>query len=300
MFSFGDASFQGSAAGMRLGGPVVAMAATPDGKGYWLASANGGVFSFGDASFQGSAAGMHLGGPVVAMAATPDGKGYWLASANGGVFSFGDASFQGSAAGLHLGGPVVAMAATPDGKGYWLASANGGVFSFGDAIFQGSAAHLELGGRVVAMAATPDGKRLLARLGQRRCVQLRRRHFPRLGRRHAPGSALLWPWRRRPTGRATGSPRQTAVCSASATAIFQGSAAGTAPGRARCGNGDGTRWVSEGRGKRRPPAPKTTDAGLPALDRSEMSPHFCTRVSDDHGRSRSVTAVKSKGCPIQV
>jgi hypothetical protein len=156
--SFGDASFQGSAAGIHLGGPIAAMAATPDGKGYWLASSNGGVFSFGDASFQGSAAGLHLGGSVVAMAATPDGKGYWLASSNGGVFSFGDASFQGSAAGLHLGARAVAMAATPDGKGYWLASSNGGVFSFGDANFQGSAAGLHLGGRVVAMAATPDGK----------------------------------------------------------------------------------------------------------------------------------------------
>jgi hypothetical protein len=51
----------------------VAMAATPDGKGYWLASANGGVFSFGDAIFQGSAAGMRLSGPVVGMATGHDG-----------------------------------------------------------------------------------------------------------------------------------------------------------------------------------------------------------------------------------
>jgi len=163
VFSFGNASFEGSATGMRLGGPVVAMVATPDGKGYWLASASGGVFSFGDANFEGSAggmrdAGLHIGGPIVAMAATPDGKGYWLASANGGVFSFGDANFEGSAAGMRLGGPVVAMVATPDGKGYWLASANGGVFSFGNASFEGSAAGMRLDGRVVAMAATPDGK----------------------------------------------------------------------------------------------------------------------------------------------
>jgi hypothetical protein len=48
------------------------MAATPDGKGYWLASANGGVFSFGDANFQGSAVGMRLGGPVVGMVTKPD------------------------------------------------------------------------------------------------------------------------------------------------------------------------------------------------------------------------------------
>jgi hypothetical protein len=63
-----------STAGTTSSAPVTieAMAATPDGKGYWLASANGGVFSFGDASFQGSAAGLRLGGPVVAMTAERD------------------------------------------------------------------------------------------------------------------------------------------------------------------------------------------------------------------------------------
>jgi hypothetical protein len=43
----------------------------PDGKGYWLASANGGVFSFGDAGFHGSAAGLLLRGPVVAIVTEP-------------------------------------------------------------------------------------------------------------------------------------------------------------------------------------------------------------------------------------
>ncbi len=36
--------------------PVVGMAATPDGQGYWLVASDGGVFSFGDAGFHGSAA----------------------------------------------------------------------------------------------------------------------------------------------------------------------------------------------------------------------------------------------------
>jgi hypothetical protein len=35
---------------------VVGMAATPDGNGYWLAAADGGVFCFGDAPFHGSGA----------------------------------------------------------------------------------------------------------------------------------------------------------------------------------------------------------------------------------------------------
>ena len=40
-----------------LRAPVVAIAATPDGGGYWLVAADGGVFSFGSARFHGSAAG---------------------------------------------------------------------------------------------------------------------------------------------------------------------------------------------------------------------------------------------------
>ncbi|MGC8512394.1 MAG: 3D domain-containing protein [Acidimicrobiales bacterium] len=60
---------------------VVGMAATPDGGGYWLVGADGGVFSFGDANFYGSATNTHPKAPIVGMAATPDGGGYWLANA---------------------------------------------------------------------------------------------------------------------------------------------------------------------------------------------------------------------------
>ena len=33
------------------------MAATPDGKGYWLVASDGGIFAFGDAPFYGSTGG---------------------------------------------------------------------------------------------------------------------------------------------------------------------------------------------------------------------------------------------------
>jgi len=56
----------------------VAMAATPDAKGYWLVSSLGRVFHYGDAHSYGSAAGELGSDHVVAMAATPDAKGYWL------------------------------------------------------------------------------------------------------------------------------------------------------------------------------------------------------------------------------
>ena len=93
----GNAAFLGSTLALPTSTkPVVGMARTPDGGGYWLVGADGGVFSFGDAGFYGSTGGMTLNKPIVGMAATPDGGGYWLVASDGGVFSFGDAGFHGS------------------------------------------------------------------------------------------------------------------------------------------------------------------------------------------------------------
>jgi N-acetylmuramoyl-L-alanine amidase len=96
------------------------MAATPDGKGYWLVASDGGIFTFGDAAFYGSTGALSLNAPIVGMAATPDGKGYWLVASDGGIFTFGNAAFYGSEGGVQLNAPAVGMTATPDGKGYWL------------------------------------------------------------------------------------------------------------------------------------------------------------------------------------
>jgi hypothetical protein len=141
-----------------LSAPVIGIAGTSDGHGYWLAGSDGGVFTFGDAGFHGSMGGKSLAAPVVGIARTPDGGGYWLAAADGGVFSFGDAGFHGSMAGKPLNKPVVGIAPAADGKGYWLAAADGGVFAFGDAGFYGSVAGKPLNKPVVGVAATPDGK----------------------------------------------------------------------------------------------------------------------------------------------
>ena len=65
VFTLGDAHFYGSMGNARLNSPVVGMASTPDGKGYWLAAADGGVFSFGDAQFHGSMGNARLNSPVV-------------------------------------------------------------------------------------------------------------------------------------------------------------------------------------------------------------------------------------------
>ena len=113
------------------------IAASQDGKGYWLVATDGGVFAFGDAHFWGSMGGTHLNKPVVGLAQNTLG-GYWLVASDGGVFSF-DATFFGSLGGIVLNAPVTGMAVTDDGQGYWMVAADGGIFAFGDAPFWGSA-----------------------------------------------------------------------------------------------------------------------------------------------------------------
>ena len=141
----------------HLNRPIVGMASTPDGNGYWNVASDGGIFTFGDATFYGSTGSIHLNQPIVGMASTPDGGGYWLVASDGGIFAFGDAAFLGSTGNIHLNRPVVGMAATPDGRGYWLVASDGGVFSFGDAAFHGSTGSIHLNQPIVGMAATPGG-----------------------------------------------------------------------------------------------------------------------------------------------
>ncbi|HWF21221.1 MAG TPA: family 43 glycosylhydrolase [Acidimicrobiales bacterium] len=157
IFTFGNLAFCGSEGGQHLNQPIVGMAATSSGGGYWEAASDGGIFSFGDAGFFGSAGGQPLNQPIVGMAATPDGRGYWLVARDGGIFTYGDAGFYGSAGGQPLNQPIVGMAATPDGGGYWLVASDGGIFTYGDAGFYGSAGGQHLNQPVVGMAATPDG-----------------------------------------------------------------------------------------------------------------------------------------------
>ena len=52
--------------------PIVGIAATPTGNGYWLAASDGGIFAFGDARFFGSTGAMRLNRPIVGIAATPE------------------------------------------------------------------------------------------------------------------------------------------------------------------------------------------------------------------------------------
>jgi N-acetylmuramoyl-L-alanine amidase len=78
VFTFGDAGFYGSTGSLRLNRPIVGLAATPSGGGYWLVASDGGVFTFGNAGFFGSGGGQALSPPVVGMAAARGGAGYWM------------------------------------------------------------------------------------------------------------------------------------------------------------------------------------------------------------------------------
>ena len=63
-------------AGMVLNAPIVAVASTPDGRGYWEGASDGGVFAFGGAGFYGSTGSLHLNAPIVGLTPTSDGRGY--------------------------------------------------------------------------------------------------------------------------------------------------------------------------------------------------------------------------------
>jgi hypothetical protein len=158
--AFGDECFNGGNLG-QVGGPVarpvVGMANTASGGGYWLVASDGGIFAFGDARFFGSTGGTKLNQPIVGVGATPTGGGYWLVASDGGIFAFGDARFFGSTGGTKLNQPIVGIAPTTDGGGYWLVASDGGIFAFGDARFLGSTGGTKLNQPIVGIAPTTDG-----------------------------------------------------------------------------------------------------------------------------------------------
>ena len=156
VFTYGTAQFAGSMGGQRLDAPVVGMAATPDGGGYWLVAADGGVFTFGDARFYGSMGGHHLNAPIVGMAATPDGGGTGWSPPTAASSTSGTPRSPAPWGAGTLNAPVVGMAAADTG-GYWLVAADGGVFNFGDAAFDGSMGGQRLNDPVTGIAGTPNG-----------------------------------------------------------------------------------------------------------------------------------------------
>ncbi|MCU1495971.1 MAG: cell surface receptor domain protein, partial [Acidimicrobiaceae bacterium] len=150
---FGSLASLGGVAGSLGTAHVVAIAATPDGAGYWLATSDGTVDAFGDATpFQFA----HPASPVVGLAVTPTGDGYWEITASGEVFAFGRARSYGAPDhGRKLPSPVTGIASTPDGHGYYVTTASGAVYGLGDASVEGAVPR-RAGDAVVAVAPNPD------------------------------------------------------------------------------------------------------------------------------------------------
>src|SRR3546814_13944929 len=109
---------------MKLNQPIVGMAPTPTGSGYWLVAADGGIFTFGEARFRGSSGGHARPHPIVAMQADDSGRGYWLVGEDGSVESFGDAGMLGDARTIEPG-PGTGAAITSASGALLLAAADG-------------------------------------------------------------------------------------------------------------------------------------------------------------------------------
>jgi hypothetical protein len=93
---------------MALNRPIVGMAATPSGRGYWLVASDGGIFAFGDAGFFGSPAGSTTA-TIIGIAPTSRRDGYWLVGTNGIVYNFGAAPDLGGLSGT-ANQPIVGIA----------------------------------------------------------------------------------------------------------------------------------------------------------------------------------------------
>ena len=156
MFSEGGAGFLGSLGGSHLVAPIVGMASTPGGTGYWLAGAGGAVYPEGSARSFGSLGGTHRPPrswvwprPPVAPA-----TGWWVRTA--GCSPKVRPGTSALSAG-RIWPPRSWAWRRPGGTGYWLVGADGGVFAEGDAGFHGSLGGVRLAAPIVGMVPTPDG-----------------------------------------------------------------------------------------------------------------------------------------------
>jgi hypothetical protein len=179
--------------------PVVGIAGTSDGKGYWVADADGTVWNFGDAKklrFP-----VNPASPIVGIVGVGT-NGYVVVAANGGVFAYGGARFHGSVPGIlgakKLAAPIVGIGATPGEHGYWLAGADGSIFSFGNAKYHGTV-RSQIGSThlrqvIVGIGALPDGSGywMVARDGG--IFSFGRAHFygslPEYLHNHGPGGGF--------------------------------------------------------------------------------------------------------------
>ncbi len=143
---------------------AVAIAAAPDGTGYYVLRANGAIGAYGVKGHGSLGGHLHYGttAPVVAvaLAVDPVTGGYWIATSTGDVVNFdapGDGSPLASSRGRYDGVPVTAIAAATGGTGYYVLRANGVIDSYGATLHGSLAASKALpeGGFASAIAVDP-------------------------------------------------------------------------------------------------------------------------------------------------
>ncbi len=118
----------------RLNRPIVGMASTANGSGYWLVATDGAPSP--TSHFYGSTGNLRLNRPVVGMAAR-SGHGRLLVGGHRRRHVLASPMHPSMAppAAIRLNQPVVGMAAVPDGTGYRLVASDGGVFCFNQPFF---------------------------------------------------------------------------------------------------------------------------------------------------------------------
>ena len=167
VYNFGGAGWYGGETSRHLAAPIVAMAVTPGGHGYWLVGADGSVFNLGDAGWYGSPANevLGVGQEIIAIVGTSNGKGYWLVNQSGAVLPYGDAEPINAGQPLpaaDLATPIVSAAIASGGAGAWFTDAAGHVYTTGKAPRFSSRlapppSSIVLDSPIVSIAATPSG-----------------------------------------------------------------------------------------------------------------------------------------------
>ena len=107
--------------------PIVGIAATPDGHGYWLVASDGGIFAFGDARFYGSAGTIHLKrrSSASSRAQTGGAISWWPRTV--ACLPLAMRRFLGSLPGKRIATSVAAVTPTNSGRGYYVVATNGRV-----------------------------------------------------------------------------------------------------------------------------------------------------------------------------
>ena len=182
--------FYGSTGAIHLNQPIVGMAATPDGGGYWLVASDGGIFTFGDAAL------LRLDRRHPPQ---PAHRGHGRHPRRPGLLAGGlrrrhlhlrrrRASTARPAA-IHLNQPIVGMAATPTAgaTGWWPPTAASSPSA--TPRFFGSTGAIRLNQPDRGHGRHPRRPGLLAGGLRRRHLHLRRRRLLRLDRGHPPQPA---------------------------------------------------------------------------------------------------------------